>query len=96
MAYKKYFKKKKKYSLRDRLSYHNKRWDFVASRQKDSASIFKLFAKPKIAYSVGFTDGVNETVNFDNIRKHGGNEKMYAKGVIAGRSALEKSKTVKF
>ena len=98
MAFKKNYKRraKKKYSLNQRLDYHNKRWDSAASRQKDSKSIYGLLKSPKIAYSVGFVDGVNGSTQFSEINKHGGNEKAYSKGVKAGTDALFKSRDAKF
>lgn len=98
MAFKKKYKRRanKKYSLNDRLNYHNKRWDSAASRAKDSKSVFGLFKRPKIAYSVGFVDGVNGTPQLSDIKKHGGNEKAYSKGFKAGTNAIFKSRDVKF
>ena len=98
MAYKKNLKRKKtkKYSLNDRINYHNRRFDRAASRAKDSASVFKLFKQPKIAYSVGFVDGVNGTTQFTEINVHGGNDKAYGKGVTAGVKALARSRDAKF
>ena len=99
MAYKKNYKrraKKRKYSLNQRLDYHSKRWDSAASRQKDSKSVFGLLKSPKIAYSVGFLDGVDGNTQFSEINKHGGNEKAYSKGVKAGTDALIKSRDAKF
>lgn len=49
MAYKKNFKRKKtkKYSLNDRINYHNRRFDRAASRAKDSASVLNYLSNLK-------------------------------------------------
>ena len=99
MAYKKNYKRRKnvkKYSLNERINYHNRRFDRAAARAKDSASVFKLFKQPKMAYSVGFVDGVNGTTQFTEINVHGGNDEAYGKGVAAGVKALAKSRDAKF
>ena len=99
MAYKKNYhrsKFKKKYSLDDRYDYHNKRSSNAFAKAKDSESAFKLFKDPKIAYSTGYTDGIDGSTQFSTINKHGGNEKAYSLGVTAGINALNKSRKVKF
>lgn len=100
MAYKKSYKRKrntrKKYSLNERIKYHNRRLDFAFSRAKDSESAMKLFKNPKIAYSEGFVDGTTGNTQFSTINKHGGDEKAYAKGVSAGTKAQRKIWDLKF
>ena len=99
MAYKRKYKRrgnKKKYSLNERLHYHNSRVNSAFSRAQDSQSAFKLFKNPKIAYSEGFVDGVNGNTQFSTINKYGGDEKAYAKGVSAGTKAEMKIRDLKF
>ncbi len=87
---------KKKYSLDDRIDYHSKRADRAFAKAKDSESALKLFKNSKIAYSVGYTDGIMGNTQFSTVAKVKGDEKAYSSGVTAGINALNKSRKVKF
>ena len=96
MAKKKNFKRRKRYSLNDRYDYHNKRSSRAFSKAKDSETALKLFKNRKIAYSVGYTDGIDGNTQFSTVAKVGGDEKAYGAGVNAGIKALDKSRKAKF
>ena len=94
--YKKSYGYKKKYSLEQRLDYHDKKVAKAFSSAKDSSDAFSLFKRKDIAYSTGFSDGVNSCTQFSTIEKAGGDMKAYGAGVKAGSNALDKSRKVKF
>lgn len=96
MAKKKNFKCRKKYSLNDRYDYHNKRSNSAFAKAKDSAAAYKLFKNKRIAYSVGYVDGIDGNTQFSTVAKAGGDEKAYGAGVTAGIKALDKSRKAKF
>ena len=89
-------KRRRKFSLNERYSYHSKKSGKAFASAKDSKSAYDLFKRRDIAYSVGFTDGIDGSTQFSTVRKCGGNEKAYESGVKAGVKALDKSKRVKF
>lgn len=89
-------KLRKKYSLNERIAYHNKRVKSAFSKAKDSEARSKLFKKSKIAYSLGYTDGIDGSTQFSTIAEHGGDGRAYGAGVEAGIRASDKARTVKF
>lgn len=90
MAFKKTYKKavkktaKKKYSLKERLNYHN-------SKVKFTTDYSKPFTKRE-EYSNGYEQAVLRGSPGDFDRK----SKSYQNGVLAGLRAKEKSLNVKF
>lgn len=87
---------RKKYSLNERISFHDKRVRKVFDNAKSAESAIKQFKNGKIAYSEGFNDAIVGSVQFSAMQKYGANLKAYERGVQAGNKALKRSREVKF
>ena len=93
-------RKRKKYSLNERIEHHNKKCDVLVQKNlekgRGSDSVFALFKRRDFAYSQGYVDGVMGSTQFSEIEKHGGNMKAYEAGVTQGSKHSHKLHDIKF
>ena len=96
------FKKrfKKKYSLNQRISYHNKKCNSLIEKtiekDKSSDAVFGLFKRKDFAFSQGYVDGVSGNTQFTSVNKYNGNMKAYEAGVRQGQKHFGNLYDVKF